>query len=125
MGRVWASELNPQVGFGYKETQSKLDLLPFLHTRPFILLKMWTFNDFKPTMMANVIKNLQDRYHIPNHIPIHLPGKFEKCYSGKIMDIGMFAKGLRLSLTTPSVGQLSRAICQPNCSQCLEDIHWG
>ena len=100
-----------------------------VHTRPFILLKMWTSNDFKPTMMANVIKNLQDRYHIPDHIPIHLPGKFEKCYLCKIMDIGMydamFAVGLRLPLTTPSVGQLSRAIRQSNCSQRLEDIHWG
>ena len=72
------------------------------HTRPFILPKMWTVNDFKPTMTANIFKNLRDCYQIPNHIPIHLFGKFEKCYSGKTVDIGMydamFAAGLRLPL---------------------------
>ena len=109
--------------------EGRSESLGDVHTRPFILLKMWSFNDFKPTMMANVIKNLQDCYHIPDHIPIRLPRKFEKCYLGKIMDIdmydAMFALGLRLPLTTPLVGQLSRAIRQPNYSQRLEDIHWG
>ena len=28
------------------------------YTRPFILLKIWTVNDFKPMMMANIFKNL-------------------------------------------------------------------
>ena len=63
---------------------------------------MWTVNDFKPTMTANIIKNLRDCYQIPNHIPIHMAGKFEKCYSGKTTDISiydaMFAAGLRLPL---------------------------
>ena len=72
------------------------------HTRPFILPKMWTVNDFKPTMTANIFKNLRDCYQIPNHISIHLSGKFEKCYSGKTVDVGMydamFAAGLRLPL---------------------------
>ena len=54
------------------------------HTRPFILPKMWTVNDFKPTMTANIFKNLRDCYQIPNHIPIHLSGKFEKCYRGRL-----------------------------------------
>ena len=73
------------------------------HTHPFILPKMWTINDFKPTMAANIFKNLRDRYQIPDHIPICLLGKFKKCYSGKTVDVGMydamFAAGLRLPLT--------------------------
>lgn len=73
------------------------------HTRPFILSKIWTINDFKLTITAKIFKNLQDHYQIPNHIPIHLYGKFEKCYSGKTMDVdmydAMFAVGLRLPLT--------------------------
>ena len=72
-------------------------------TRPFILPKIWTINDFLPTMTANIFKNLRDRYQILDHIPIRLPGKFEKCYSGKTTDVGMydamFAAGLRLPLT--------------------------
>ena len=73
------------------------------HTRPFILPKMWTINDFKPTMTANIFKNLRDCYQIPDHIPICLPGKFKKSYSGKTADVGMydaiFMAGLRLPLT--------------------------
>ena len=60
------------------------------HTRPFILPKMWTNNDFLPTMTNNIFKNLRDRYQIPNHIPIYLPGKFEKCYLGKFVDVDMY-----------------------------------
>ena len=73
------------------------------HTRPFILPKMWTVNDFKSMMTTNIFKNLRDRFQIPDHILIHLLGKFEKCYSEKTADIGMydamFAVGLRLPLT--------------------------
>ena len=60
------------------------------HTRPFILPKMWTVNDFLPMMIANTFKNLRDRYQIPDHIPIRLPGKFEKCYSRKTAVVGMY-----------------------------------
>ena len=71
---------------------------------PFILPKIWTVNDFLPTMLDKVFKTLQDRYQIPDDILIRLPGKFEKCYSGKTADVGMydamFAAGLRLPLTT-------------------------
>ena len=74
------------------------------HTHPFILPKIWTVNDFLPTMMANIFKNLRDRYQIPDHIPIRLLRKFEKCYSRKTADVGMydamFVAGLRLPLTT-------------------------
>ena len=73
------------------------------HARPFILPKMWTINDFLPTMMVNIFKNLRDCYQIPNYILIRLLGKFEKCYLGKTVDISMydamFTAGLRLPLT--------------------------
>ena len=70
------------------------------HTRPFILPKMWIVNDFLSTMTTNIFKNLRDRCQIPDHIPICFFGKFEKCYSGKTANVGMydamFAAGLRL-----------------------------
>ena len=73
------------------------------HTHPFILPTIWTVNDFKPTMTTNIFKNLQDHYQIPDNIPIRLPRKFEKCYSEKTVDIGMYdamcAARLRLPLT--------------------------
>ena len=64
---------------------------------------MWTINDFLLKMTTNIFKNLRDHYQIPDHIPIRLPGKYEKCYSGKIANVGMydamFVAGLRLPLT--------------------------
>ena len=45
---------------------------------------------------------LCDLYQTPDHIPIRLPEKFKKCYSGKTADISkydaMFAVELRLPL---------------------------
>ena len=65
---------------------------------------MWTVNDFKPMMTANIFKNLREHFQISNYIPIRLPEKFEKCYLGRISNVGMydamFAAGLRLPLTT-------------------------
>ena len=54
-------------------------------------------------MTTNIFKNLRDRFQIPENIPIHLPWKFEKCYSRKTTNVGiydaMFTAGLRLPLT--------------------------
>ena len=74
------------------------------HNCPFIISAIWIVNDFKPTMMTKIFNNLRDRYQIRNNIPIRLPGKYEKCYSGKTADVDMydtmFTAGLRLHLTT-------------------------
>ena len=63
---------------------------------------IWTVNDFKPMMTTRIFNNLRDHYQILDNIPIHLPGKFEKCYSRKTVDVGMynttFTAGLRLPL---------------------------
>ena len=59
-------------------------------------------NNFYLTMSPNVFNKLRDHFQIPENIPIHLPRKFERCYSGKTANVGMynamFAAGLRLSL---------------------------
>jgi len=64
---------------------------------------MWTVNDFYPKMLSKVFNTLQDRYQIPESIPLRLLRKFEKCYSGRTADVGMydatFAARLRLPLT--------------------------
>ena len=73
------------------------------HVRPFILPQMWIINDFLSKMMSKIFKNLRERFQIPDHIPIRLPGKFKKCYSGETEDTSMYdatlAVGLRLPLT--------------------------
>ena len=70
---------------------------------PFILPNIWIVNDFLPKMSDRVLKDLRACYQIPYHIPIRLPKKSEKCYSGKTANVGMynamFTVGLRLPLT--------------------------
>nr|POF20865.1 hypothetical protein CFP56_42732 [Quercus suber] len=48
--------------------------------RQFILLPLWTVNDFNSTIKKKRFETRRDKYHIPVDIPIHLPFKFEKCY---------------------------------------------
>ena len=71
--------------------------------RHFILSLIWTVNDFYSTMSLKVFNTLCNRYQISEHIPLQLLRKFERCYSSRTMDIGMynamFTVGLRLSLT--------------------------
>ena len=71
-------------------------------SRPFILPKIWMVNDFYSTMSQKVFNTLFDGHRILDSIPIHLLEKFERCYSGKTMDVGMydamFTAGLRLPL---------------------------
>ena len=72
--------------------------------RPFILPEDWAVNKFLPMMSDRVFKELRSRYQIPDHIPIRLPRENERCYSGRIADVGkydaMFIVGLKLPLTT-------------------------
>ena len=70
--------------------------------RSFILPLIWMVNNFYLTMSDKVFNTLKDHYQIPKNIPLRLPGKFEKCYSRKTVNVGMydamFATGLRLPL---------------------------
>ena len=68
---------------------------------PFILPAIWTVNDFYLTMSNKVFNTLQDRYQIPESIPIRLPGKFKRCYSGKTADVGMYDAMLTTRLRLP------------------------
>ncbi|XP_050242621.1 uncharacterized protein LOC126691619 [Quercus robur] len=71
--------------------------------RPFILPEEWAVNKFLPKMSNRVFSELRIRFQIPDHIPLRLPKKNEKCYTGRTADVGMydamFAAGLRLPLT--------------------------
>ena len=71
--------------------------------RPFILPEEWAINKFLPKMSDRFFNELRTRFQIPDHIPIRLTRKNEKCYIGRIADVGMygamFTAGLRLPLT--------------------------
>ena len=48
--------------------------------REFIMLPIWTVNDFTSTIKESHFKTLREKYQIPNNIPLRLPYMSEKCY---------------------------------------------
>ena len=48
--------------------------------REFIMLPLWTLNDFNSSIKQKHFNTLSEKYQITVGIPIHLPFKFEKCY---------------------------------------------
>ena len=48
--------------------------------KEFILLPLWTVNDFISKIKEKHFKTLRDKYQIPENIPMCLPYKSEKCY---------------------------------------------
>ena len=72
--------------------------------REFILLPLWTVNDFISKIKGSHFKTLKEKYQIPVNIPMHLPYKLEKCYYEGLKDVGineqMLKVGLRFPLST-------------------------
>ena len=48
--------------------------------KEFILLPLWTVNDFRSTIKQKHFDELREKYQIPANIPICLPYNSEKCY---------------------------------------------
>ena len=87
--------------------------------RPFILPKELTVNDFLPMMSDKVFKTLHDHFQIPDNIPIRLLGKFEKCYTGKTANIGMYDAMFKVRLRLP-ITALHRQL-----ANFRDEILWG
>ena len=69
--------------------------------REFVLLPEWTINDFISTIKENHFKTLRDNYQIPDHIPIRLPYKSEKCYYEGVDGVGIYEQMLKAGLRFP------------------------
>ena len=87
--------------------------------RPFILLSIWSVNDFLSKMWKKVFDNLCPRYQILDDVPIRMASKREKCYSGWIANVSFYKavlmEGLRLPLTKLHqrlVDCLGLSVCQ-------------
>ena len=57
--------------------------------REFLLLPLWTVNDFNSSIKKKHFEALKERYQIPVVIPTRLPFKFEKCYYRDAEDVGV------------------------------------
>ena len=58
--------------------------------REFILLPLWTVNDFRSIIKHKNFDTLRKKFQIPVNIPIRLPYKFEKCYYKGVDDVGVY-----------------------------------
>ena len=69
--------------------------------REFIILPLWTVNDFVSTIKESHFKMLREKYQIPDHIPLRLPYKSEKYYYEGIEGIGVYEQMLKAGLRFP------------------------
>ena len=69
--------------------------------REFIMLPLWTVNDFVSIIKESHFKTLRDKYSIPVHIPLRLPYKSEKCYYEGLEDVGVYEQMLKVGLRFP------------------------
>ena len=69
--------------------------------RKFVMLPEWTVNNFRSTIKEVHFKTLRAIYQIPDHIPIRLPYKSEKCYYDGVDDLGVYEQALKASLRFP------------------------
>ena len=69
--------------------------------REFVMLPKWTVDNFTSTIKEVHFKTLRAIYQIPDHIPIHLPYKSEKCYYDGVEDVGVYEQALKAGLRFP------------------------
>ena len=79
--------------------------------REFIMLPEWMVNNFSSTIKEVHFKTLRAIYQIPDHIPIRLPYKSEKCYYDGVEDIGVYEQAFKAGLRFP-LNSLKRELLQ-------------
>ena len=79
--------------------------------REFVMLPKWTVNNFRSTIKEVHFKTLRAIYQIPDHIPIYLPYKSEKCYYDEVDEVGVYEQALKAGLRFP-LNTLKREILQ-------------
>ena len=69
--------------------------------RKFIMLSIWTVNDFTSTIKETHFKTLRDKFQIADSIPIRLPYKSEKCYYDSVEGVRVYEQMLKAGLRFP------------------------
>ena len=93
--------VEPEEGFDDGEDQRIKSVIDTDGLREFVILPEWTVNAFTSTIKEAHIKTLRANYQIPDHIPIHLPYKSEKCYYERIDGVGVYEQMLKAGLRFP------------------------
>ena len=69
--------------------------------RKFIMLTLWTVNDFFSTIRESHFRTLRSKYQIPDNIPLRLPHPGEKCYYRGVRGVGVYEQMLKAGLRFP------------------------
>ena len=69
--------------------------------REFVMLPEWMVNNFRSTIKEVHFKTLRAIYQIPDHIPICLPYKSEKCYYDGVDNVRVYEQALKAGLRFP------------------------
>ena len=67
----------------------------------FIMLPIWTVNDFTSTVKESHYKTLREKYQIPNNISLRLPYMSKNCYYKGVEGIGVYEQMLKAGLRFP------------------------
>ena len=69
--------------------------------REFIMLLIWTVNDFNSLIKEPHFKTLRAKYQILDNIPLRLPYKLEKCYYDGVEGVRVYEQMLKAGLRFP------------------------
>ena len=87
---------------GLDDTEPSLQFVIGLDgLREFIILPIWTVNDFTSTIKEPYFKTLRQKYQILVNIPLHLTYKSEKCYYEGIQGVGVYEWMLKAGFRFP------------------------
>ena len=69
--------------------------------REFLLLLLWTINDFNSSIKKKHFETLRERYQTSVGIPIRLPFNSKKCYYRDAEDVGVYEQMFKVGLRFP------------------------
>ena len=102
------SDSNEEIGNDKPPVQSVIGPDGF---KEFIMLLLWTINDFNSSIKERRFNILREKYQIPVTIPMRLPFKREKCYYEGVEDVGVYEQMLKVGLRFP-LSALHRRLLQ-------------
>ena len=79
--------------------------------KEFIMLPIWTINDFISTIKQTHFKILREKYQIPVNIPLCLPYQLEMCYYESVDGVGIYEQMMKAGLKFP-LSALHRCLLQ-------------
>ena len=92
------SDSNEEIGNDEAPVQSVIGPDGF---KEFIMVPLWTINDFNSSIKEHHFNTLREKYQIPVNIPMHLSSKWENFYYKGVEDVDVYEQMLKVGLRFP------------------------